>query len=247
MPPVEDSVDFPSCELKSWNVFDGAHRWWLRKGIPPTLGPAGTWERVIRTSALLGFMALASSWVSVFVMSISYPVIHPLSWNDLQETGPGAAFGVVVLLPLSRWMGRSWWISLLAIAISAILFRAAVVVTYGLADQPEAKSTDWAFGAFCGGLLGGVGVGACMAGRRLRSLVLFPLLAGIAAAAISAVIMFQVYPIRFPLNAMPVESAAILLSFVAIYTGFQIPAALMLGTGLWNQPMTRESTFHGTH
>lgn len=232
MPPSDDPIDFQSCELKSWNVFAGAHRWWLRKGVPPTLGPAGTRARAIRASLLLAMMGIVSSWLSFGVMLFDrFGHSHP-GLNAITGLGPGAAFGVVVLVPLSRWLGRSWFWSIISILPSAGLFYAAVHVHF-FVSPIFGQTSNPPVGAFWAGLVGGVGIGLWMARPGGRSLLGLPVACGLVAGVCCSIVFLDGTPLNGGSLGGFLRDARNFLAFPTIYGSFQVPVAVVLGMRLW--------------
>ncbi|HUQ68587.1 MAG TPA: hypothetical protein VM165_03630 [Planctomycetaceae bacterium] len=91
-----------------WTIFRGLPRWYFARGCPPTLQHELRWVRGLRTSILLGTVGLASSWISTLWLFLEkqFQAFSPFDGEGSLMFMPGAWFGLLVLLPLSRWMGR---------------------------------------------------------------------------------------------------------------------------------------------
>lgn len=135
MPPTEDRADGPpesSRERLSWNVLAGAPKWWFRAEVPPTLGPAGTWERVIRTSVLMGLMGLAACWLSTVLMLVLIVdrSLAPVGFLILFFVNPGTVYSLVVILPWSVWMKLPLRWAILTIPLVASFTLAVAFVVF---------------------------------------------------------------------------------------------------------------------
>lgn len=235
----------------SWNVFAGAHRWWLRNGVPPTLGPAGTRVRAIRTSILLAVMGIVSSWLSFGALYLD-AILLSQGWLIVPAgaepvgCGPGWVYGMIVLVPLSRWLGRGWHATLLSLVVSAGLYYAALQLHFAI--SPIFGSTSKPIvGAWYAGLLGGVGVGLWMSRLGSLSMVWLPVLCGLVASTSYLI----VFPDRTAGNPAPapalLRDAVTLLAFVRIFGTFQIPVAMVLGIRLWGLPLKHSGAADVAH
>lgn len=233
-------VEVESGPPDSWNVFAGAHRWWLRSGVPPTLGPAATRVRVIRTSLLLAVMGIVSSWLSfgalyldAFLLSQGWLVVPAGALPA--GCGPGFVYAIIVLVPLSRWLGRDWHATLLSLVVSSAVYYAALQLCFAISPIVGSTSKPMV-GAWYAGLLGGVGVGLWMARVGSLSMVWLPAVCGLVASTSYSIVFLD----RTPINPAPapalLRDAMILLAFVGIFGTFQVPVAVMLGARLWWWP-----------
>jgi hypothetical protein len=98
----------------------------------------------------------------------------------------GATFGVMVLLPLSRWLGRPWWLTASAIPVAMFAF----IIHYEIGPQPFRPPLmgypHRGFSAFVTSAVVGLIIGAWMNlgerwHRQLKLLVAATVLAGTAA------------------------------------------------------------------
>ncbi|MBX3452066.1 MAG: hypothetical protein KF777_21095 [Planctomycetaceae bacterium] len=222
----------------SWNVFAGAHRWWLRKGVPPTLGQAGTRVRAIRTSILLAVMGIVSSWVSFGALYLDGFMQGHGGLNVLLGFGPGWAYGIVVLVPLSRWLGRTWFWSIISLLPSCGLYYAALHLHF-LISPIFGETSKPPVGALWAGMLGGAGIGLWMARPGGRSLVGLPVACGLVAGVCCSIVFLDGAPLKVGAISGWISDARNLLAFPTIYGSFQVPVAVVLGTRLWGWPKKR--------
>lgn len=232
----------------SWNVFAGAHRWWLRNRVPPTLGPAGTRSRAIRTSILLVVMGIVSSWVSFGALYLD-AILLSQGWLIVPAgaepfgCGPGFVYGIIVLVPLSRLLGRGWHATLLSLVVSAGLYYAAIQLHFAISPILGFTSKPMV-GAWYAGLLGGVGVGLWMSRLVCLSMMWLPVACGLVASTSYSI----VFPDRTPGNSAPapalLRDAVTLLAFVRIFGTFQVPVAVVLGARLWGWPPKQPGAAH---
>lgn len=219
----------------SWNVFAGAHRWWLRKGVPSTLGPTGTRTRAIRASLLLATMGTLSSWLSFGTLYLDGFIYGHGVLDAMMGFGPGFAYGIIVLVPLSRWLGRNWLATLLSPVVSAGLYYAALQLYFAI--SPIFGSTSKPIvGAWYAGLLGGVGVGLWMARLVSLSMVWLPVVCGLVASACCSILFLEGTPVKAGTFSGWLNDVRNVLAFPTIYGGFQVPVAVVLGIRLWGWP-----------
>jgi hypothetical protein len=100
-----------------WTVFHGIHHWFFARGCPPTIAPLRGWRRVLPLSVLLvslGLTATMCGLTAVWCVGLSQA-----QWGAAVL---GAGFGGLLLLPISRWVGRPWWLALLTVPLCAVWF-----------------------------------------------------------------------------------------------------------------------------
>jgi hypothetical protein len=211
-PPAEHPFAF-------WTIFRGIHRWFLASRCPPTLRDERRWVRGLQTSVLMGTLGFISSWMTIFWIPAERIIFPGLGFGPygVLSLSPGPVFGAIVLLPLSRWLGRGWFNSFLAVEVSTAIY-------YFAANSPA-----WA------GWIGGFGVGVWMIDpRRLQTLWLVPLATAAGGLPYEA------------MNLLPGGDANWtppgfdwlndLLAGSALYTPFQTCVAIALGTRIWWPP-----------
>lgn len=102
---------------------------------------------------------------------------------------PGLTFGAIVLVPLSRWLRRSWvrsWLSVLVAVVAywCACFAAACVVSFFGIGAPGSMGPGYPVrGGFLAGFVGAMIVGLWMADRRTFHSLLS---AGVAATLVGA-------------------------------------------------------------
>lgn len=94
-----------------WAAFRGWTSWLFRRGTPPTLLHPRWFVRVLRMVTLMGLLGLIST-AAIVVQMVLEAVLRPVGISGVQGFGfmylPGISFGLIVLVPLSRWQGRNW-------------------------------------------------------------------------------------------------------------------------------------------
>jgi hypothetical protein len=99
-----------------WRVFHDAPRWWFARGCPPTLRNLSGWVRALHVSVLLGVTGLAAAGLGAVVL-VGGGVRPP--WDGVSF---GVIYSAIVLVPLSRWVGRAWWWTLLSVPFLAVWY-----------------------------------------------------------------------------------------------------------------------------
>lgn len=223
--------------------FAHPQRWWLRHGPPPWLDDPRWTVRAFRTTLVLGLMGTASGWLSVlglFTLGLLESFVGKLpAWITEGAfgllCGPGFWFGLGVLLPLSRWLGRNWIFSLLSVPASMFACYCGVATLF-LVDPIMGPSPDWApfedSGWLFGGLTGAAIVSLWMGNPLQKSAWLAGFTATVLAAAGCGVL-----PWLMENNPPWLSQFQELLRFSGPYVTFQSLAAIGLGVRLWrDQP-----------
>jgi hypothetical protein len=206
-----------------WTLFRGLPRWFLARGCPPPLRDDRRWVCGLRASVLLGTLGLAASWASVFWLLIERRLFDVGLIGTILFT-PGLWFGLFVMLPLSRWVGRGWLVSLLAVPVSTR-------VNY---EVVRLANPHWELVAAWGGL--GVGLWLCDP-RRPRTLwtaAVAAIAGGLPYAAMNLLDRWDLDP-----NAgVPggFEWVNGLVSMNLLFSPFQVLVAMALGVRLWWPP-----------
>jgi hypothetical protein len=131
-----------------WRVFHDAPRWWFAKGCPPTLRDARAWVRLLRMAILLGVMGGVAGMLAVALMFGLQYISRGVSSNGMMVLYAlaGGLYGAMVLVPLSRWLGRSWWTTVLALPVAGAIFQLPLIRVLGLIDVSavtESESAIW--------------------------------------------------------------------------------------------------------
>jgi hypothetical protein len=218
-----------------WTLFRNAPQWWLARGCPPTFGNE---RRALQTSVLLGATGLASGWLSALLLLVN-SIIH------IHEEGlfwmPGAVFGLIVLVPLSRWTGRNWFAAVFAIPVSTGAYWTAIYVYLENAPLFGSGRLD----PWLAGCLGGASAMAILsvwmaplrAGRWLA--VLIP--AGVSAGAVAGAISGYGLDMDGTPASPPMFDVMWQLGHMSlVFTPFQTIAAMALGLRLWWLPQSGE-------
>lgn len=225
--------------LIDFSQFAHPQRWWLRRSPPPWLDDPQWIVRAFRASLVLGLMGTASGWLTVlglFTLQLSESLVGKLpAWMTEGAfgllCGPGFWFGVGVLLPLSRWLGRNWVFSLLSVPASMFACYCGVTTLF-FVDPIMGQSPDWApwegSGWFFGGLVGAAIVSLWMGNPVKKS----AWLAGFAASILAA-IGCGVLPWLAENHSPWLSQSRELLQFAGPYVIFQSLTAIGLGIRLW--------------
>lgn len=235
---MEHNKDMPA-PVMQFEQFAHPQRWWLRRGPPPWLDDPRWWVRAFRTSMALGVMGTITGWLTVvglFLVGLldRWLVGLPSWFSELAFgvlCGPGFWFGVGVLIPLSRWLGRSWIFSLLSVPASMFACYCGVMTLF-LIDPIMGQSPDWVpfedSGSFFAGFVGAAIVSLWMGNPLKKS----AWLAGLT-ASILASIGCGVLPWMEQSSTPHLRQFGDLLQFAGPYVTFQSLAAIGLGVRLW--------------
>ncbi|MDZ4687018.1 MAG: hypothetical protein SH850_18230, partial [Planctomycetaceae bacterium] len=219
-----------------WTIFRGLPRWYFARGCPPTLARELQWVRAARTTILLGTIGLATSWISTLWLfgERSLPFASPFGKEGSMVFSPGAWFGLLVLVPLSRWLGRGWTVSSLLVPISTAVYFGAVHLYLRNAFNSDFLSNDLLGGMACG-LWGGFGVSVWFIRlRRPRTWWLVPWVAfvgGVVTYGMTVAPSPERLSLPFGLDWL-IELFAMNL----LFSPFQAFVAMALGARLWWNP-----------
>jgi hypothetical protein len=218
MPDFRPATDPP---FAVWTLFRGLPRWFLARGCPPPLRDDRRWARGLRTSVLLGLMGLASSWASVFWLLIERWLFDVGMLGTILFT-PGLWFGLIVLLPLSRWVGRGWLASVLSVPASMAAYYTALLQM----RPPGSLAGAW----------GGFGVGLWLMNPRRPSTWWVAPLAAVA-GWLPYVILDQLPDPWNPATGLPaLDRLQELIGQNLLFSPFQVLVAMALGVRLWWPP-----------
>lgn len=225
--------------LIQFSQFAHPQRWWLRRGPPPWLDDPRWWVRAFRSSLMLGLMGTVTGWLTiggVFLGEALDVMVDGVARWFVEGSlglmcGPGLWFGVGVLIPLSRWLGRNWIFSVLSVPASMFACYCGVTTLF-LIDPIMGPSPDWVrfedSGSFFAGFVGAVLVSMWMGHPRQRS----AWLAGATASILAAIGCGFVSLLMD--NSPPMLSRFTdVLSSAAPYVTFQSLVAIGLGVRLW--------------
>jgi hypothetical protein len=134
--------------LIEFSQFAAPHRWLLRRGEPPWLDAPRLGARAFRVSLVFVVLGLASAWVTA--LALHGLMFNPGSsraaqnWDGLIYAvawafAAPAVYSLVVLLPLSRWMGRRWVASLLLVVTSYAAWWVGILGLVFLSEQEWAR------------------------------------------------------------------------------------------------------------
>ncbi len=219
--------------------FSHPQRWWLRRRPPPWLDDPRWTARAFRASFALGAMGVLSGWLTIASLFVS-GLVEPLLGNQAREAiwlfgAPGFCFAAGVLMPLSRWLGRGWILTLLAIPASMLACYAGMMTCFFvgpiLADGPSWVPGGKPFAFVYASVVGAAIVGVWM-GNPLRPSAW---LAALAAAVLASAAFWPLWNVNANLGPVPSQVRE-LMNMARIYVSFQCLTSIGLGVRLWWPP-----------
>jgi len=225
-------------------------RWWLRRGPPAWLDDPRWFARAFRASLLLGVMGTVTGWLTVagiVLMHIAEPWAGSLSISEFNLfLGPGLWFGIGVMMPLSRWLGRGWIMTLLAVPVSMFAcycgFITLLLVHPIMSSRPSEFPGGKDAAGFYAGFVGAAIVSLWM-GHPLRKSAWLAGMTASLLASLNCGLYFLAQPDGSMLP-LPGELATIIAQGW-LYVGFQSLTAVGLGVRLWWVPSVTVQT-HST-
>lgn len=221
----------PSIEISQ---FEDAEWWWLQRGLPPWLEDSPWWVRALRLSLVLGFTGAVAAGLTAVMLNTTelYSALTGLDPDTIIFYGPGLWFGLGTLVPLSRWLGRGWIMTLLSVPVAmlshccAIMAVMVVLVPHGphLPQHPE-------LGCFCPGFVAALIVALWM-GHPLRRTAWLAAALAMVLGSIGSGIVLLAETQRLPRLASPGIGENVFAAF-CLYASFQSLAAIGLGARLW--------------
>lgn len=213
-----------------WAVLRGGKSWLFRRGIPPTLLHPRWTVRLLRLVTLMGLLGTISTAVIAVEVGIEQ-VMDASGASGFRGFGlmlfPGITFGLFVLVPLSRWQGRNWWLTIPAVPISAAVYFGAEMAFLEQYPIMSSQGNIWA-AAFCAGLAGGAGLSVWMnppfSPQAIKMFGL-TLLAAIAGSLFFA-LQFDGSPPDLP---MVPEAISRIVAMASLFAPFQVLVAMALG------------------
>lgn len=94
-----------------WRPFMGIHRWYFAKGCPPPLRKLTGLTACVHASILLSMMGFFAAVIGLFAVTVIFQTRYAV--HRVEGIIIGMAVGIFVVIPLSRWINRSWSIGLL--------------------------------------------------------------------------------------------------------------------------------------
>lgn len=235
-----------SAPLIEFSQLAHPHRWWLRRGLPPWLDDPRWYARAFRATLVMGVLGTLSGWLTVAGMMLVNWVDQSLPGSPKWITegalglfcGPGVWFGAGTLIPFSRWLGRGWLFSLLALPVS--MFASCCGIWIFLFVGPiMGPEPGWipggkqAAGFYAG--FAGAAVIAVWMGHPQR---LEAWLSGISASLLASLVC-GLYFVATQQSSVYASLPSVfqgILPLASLYVGFQSLTAVGLGVRLWWQP-----------
>lgn len=209
---------------------------WLSKRGPPLWLDDPRWYiRAMRVSLVLGILG----FISASLTTVCFEVFVFSAY-----VAPGLWFGLITLIPLSRWIGRGWILTLLAVPVSMVASFCGVTVCAGFARMSSHVGGFFQMfaGSFFGGFFGALIVSAWMGNpKQTRSWI--ACLCATVLAALACGFSQGIYADASSRWGPHVVSA--LGGFVMVglvFYAFQCVVPICLGARLWFPMPTRETT-----
>lgn len=184
--------------------------WLWQRGTPPPLRCESAWVRCVLAAVICGTLGLISAALSTLVyiaverlqlwwffdiIAAHYGVSDEalISWLILHVI-PGICFGLLVLVPLSRWQGRGWQRTLWSIPMSGLIYGLMYPVIesiFPVYSFPIETTSDFQSALLAWVLAGGVaglGIGVWMLPAEVRiwsACLLFPTAAGLVSGSLT--------------------------------------------------------------
>jgi hypothetical protein len=150
-----------------WANWCSVHRWWLARNCPPVLRDERPSVRVFRITLLCGALGV----IAPTLAGVGWAACEALSLPEfLSVNFPPLCFALLVLFPLSRWLGRGWLLTGFSGLVSIAAYWAGVWMFLTGADLIEHGPGDFSSTAgYAGGMLGGA-TGGLMLGLWMTHL-----------------------------------------------------------------------------
>ncbi|HET6426135.1 MAG TPA: hypothetical protein VFG20_20760 [Planctomycetaceae bacterium] len=222
-----------------WAAFRGMRSWFFQRRLPPTLNHPRFAVRLLRMLTLMGILGMVSVMATTGTIGLEEVLnksgvnnpLHGMAFMIL----PGVWFGLCVLAPLSRWQGRNWWLTILAVPISAGVYWCAVLSYVPFAPIFSSSSDrSWLVAGLAAGAVGGLGLSIWMnpLWRWRAAWVTGPTLLAAVCGSLGFGLFFNN---NEPPTGVP-EALHHLLFAAALFAPFHISVAMALGLRLvWSR------------
>lgn len=218
-----------------WTIYRGMPKWFLAKGCPPTTYSDRWWVRALRVSVLLYSLGALSGLLSALIAFIPLPVLMTISGSSggssmdvvltVNQIVIAVIYACLVLVPLSRWLGRPWWLAFLSLPVSTAAFLAANFSAVKMLES----GYPFLFATEAGALI----LGIWMTPWRRTQFWFLPF----TTISLGVVISFGYAPLlklyTQPVSAAWMQQAMSYISTALAYTLFQANIGVTLGMALW--------------
>jgi hypothetical protein len=177
-PTTSPSMTAPRHPWAIWDLVLSAPRWLLHRGYPPELDAPRLSVRLVRISIVTFLLGMLAAWAYVGLKLLAgysglRHYLPEFIYILIYCCYPGLCFGLIVLVPLSRWQGRNWWWTAAAVPVSAIVHH----LLFSFQIPWVAKQPSWVY-RVTAGTIGGFGVAFWMVPPvNRRALAFIPLTA----------------------------------------------------------------------
>lgn len=122
-----ESATSPSANMNRhpwaiWELVFSAPRWLLHRGYPPELDDPRLSVRLWRITIVTFLLGFLAGWAYAGLrLFVGYSGLRAYVPGIISVCYSGLCFGLIVLVPLSRWQGRNWWWTAAAVPISGVV------------------------------------------------------------------------------------------------------------------------------
>jgi|GEM_PF-6637999 len=228
-----------------WTIYRGMPGWFLAKGCPPTTYSDRWSVRALRVSLLLWSLAVLSGLLSALIAFIPLPVVMTIPGRTggssmyvaltVNQIVIAVIYACLVLLPLSRWLGRPWWLAFLSLPVSTAAFLAA--------NFSAVKMIETGYPFLFATEVGALILGVWMTPWQRPQFWFLPF----TTISVGVVVSFGYDPLLAlstqPGSAAWMQSALSYMITALAYTLFQASIGMALGAALWLNGETQKERY----
>lgn len=179
-----ESATSPSANMNRhpwaiWELVFSAPRWLLHRGYPPELDDPRLSVRLWRITIVTFLLGFLAGWAYAGLrLFVGYSGLRAYVPGIISVCYSGLCFGLIVLVPLSRWQGRNWWWTSAAVPVSAVVHH----LLFAFQMPWVTKQPMWVY-QVTAGTIGGFGVACWMippVNRRAFAFIPMTVMAGVA-------------------------------------------------------------------
>ncbi len=156
------SIDAPVHPWALWQLLLTLPSWLLHRGYPPALDDPRLSVRLLRMAIVTFFLGFLAGWAYVGLrLLVGYSglrgYVPEFIYILITCCYSGLCFGLIVLVPLSRWQGRNWWWTTAAVPVSAVVHH----LLFSFLIPWVATQPSWVYDLLAG-TIGGFGIALWM-------------------------------------------------------------------------------------